>query len=247
MREKEYRLIEKYLLGELSEDEQEAFDKLRLSNPEIEAEYILRKDVNDAIQESDIMSLRLALNEIINTKKQKTRLIKNPFIWSSVAAVFIIVLIIKIVFFNSNTESNVDCFKEYYQTYPPVVNYRNTTTLSEEQESLKIALEKYENSDFNNAELLLKELVNKDSTNTMAKFYLSISFIEQNKFIEAETYLYELTKNNQHLFYEESLWYLVLVYLNNNKTEEAKELLLEIISRNYSYKLQAKKILKSIN
>ena len=219
MREKEYRLIEKYLLGELSEEKRAAFDKLKLSNPDLEAEYILRKNIHEAIQEPDIMTLRFALNEIVNTKKQKSHVIKNPFIWSSVAAVFIIVLIIKIMFLNTHTERYVDYFNKYYQMYPPVVNYRNTEILTEEQECLRIALGNYENSDFNNAELLFKELVNKDSTNTLAKFYLSISMIEQNEFIEAETYLYELSTNNQHLFYEESLWYLALVYLNNNKPQ----------------------------
>lgn len=245
MKRNNFDLTERYLMGDLSAEESAAFEKLMETDTELKAELNLRKEIHEAILESDIMNLRHTMSEIMN-KKQKPVFIKNPFLWSATAAVFILAMIINTLFISSPADRS-DIFKKYYKAYPSVYSSRSSQKQSRDQQCLRIAFEQYDKPDFESAGLLFKEIWFKDSTNNMAKFYLSIALIEQNKMNEAEKYLNELTLNKQHLFYEQSVWYLALVYLNNNKPDEAERLLNKIISENLSNKTRAKQILKSLN
>ena len=75
---------------------------------------------------------------------------------------------------------------------------------------------------------------------------MAISLIEEGEIDEAEEYLIDLTLKQNHLFWEQSNWYLALIYIKEGKTDTAKGLLNKIVDEDMANKSEAKLILRSI-
>jgi len=243
------RLIEKYLLGELQEQEKHEFEKRLHSDEALLHEYELRKKVNDAILEQDVMQLRISMYSLMNGTTSVLGFRTGRFFyWQLAAAVFITFFVIKSFFLNIDKPINQNTlFAEYYQTCPSYKLSRN----GNEQNAINLlfiqAFTDYENKHFAAAEKSFEMISQSDSSEKMAKFYLALTQIELNKLTEAKENLTSLMQNENHLFYEQSTWYLALVYLKENKLNESKQLLNIIISEDFYCSEQARKLLRELN
>ena len=233
----------------MQEKEKHDFEKRLQSDEVLLHEYELRKKVNEAILEQDVMQLRNSINSLMNGKSLVLGFRTGRFFyWQLAAAVFITFFVIKSFFLNTDKPINQNTlFAEYYQTCPSYQLSRN----GNEQNAISLlfiqAFTDYENKRFAAAEKSFEMISQSDSSEIMAKFYLALTQIEQNKLTEAKENLTSLLQNENHLFYEQSTWYLALVYLKEYKLNESKELLNVIISEDYYCAKQARKLLRELN
>ena len=240
-------LIEKYLTGELSVRGQTEFEELVRNDPDMMKEFQLRKEINEAISEDDVMDLRSNLNEIISESKVRI-IVRNPFILSSVAAAVIILVVISgFYLFSNRTVSGTEIFNSYYSTYPTISSFRSSVDQTENEQLLNEAFNSYNDGMFKIASDYFNQALNNDELNTMAKFYLAICEIELENFDKSEQLLNELILNNNHIFWEQTHWYLAFVYLKQKDTENAQNIFKIIIKEDMAHKQESYSIIKSLS
>lgn len=240
--------IEEYLAGELSVKEQTEFEELLRNDNELMKEFLLRKEINEAIFEDDVVDLKNILNEIDISEIKARKLHRNPFVLSSVAAVAIVLIILSgLYLFSNKPMSENEVFNVYYNTYPSVANCRSISTQTDKELIVNKAFSSYDIGDYEtSADYFLQTLENNKS-NSMVQFYLAICDIELGDFYKSEKLLNELIIQNNHIFWEQSHWYLALVYLKQKDTENAKKIFEIIISENMVMKSESKLIMKSLS
>ena len=245
--ENKIELIEAYLDGTLSEREQLEFEENLKKDPELMKEYLLRKNINEAISEVDVLELRNKLNEIGSSENKIKRLCKNPFVFSSAAAAVILLFVISwSVFFSSEDISTGEVFNTYYTKYPVLTCNRSFSNENLKDKILVNGFNAYEKSFYIEAKDYFNQVLIMDNSNKMARFYYSICEIELNNLDNSEKLLKELTYKNNHIFWEQSHWYLALVYLKQEKIDKASEILTFINEEDLANKSESKKILKSL-
>lgn len=243
--ENKFDLIEKYLMNEMSVREQIEFERLLKNDSDLMREYLLRKDINEAVLEDDVMSLRDNLDKIINDKPIKSRFIKNSYIYSAVAAVIIIVIVVYSIYLIPHLgRDEKDVFQTYYSPYTAIMSFRSATDQTEIEKILYDAFNFYDERKYEAASDYFKIVLEKDNTNYMSQFYLSICEIEKNNFKRAEKYLNDLILKNDNILWEQSHWYLALVYIKQNENANAERVLKKIVKENMTQKSEAEIILK---
>ena len=239
-------LIEKFHNGELSNEELEKFKIKLRSNPEFKKDFDLYKEINNAILEDDVIELRNQVNSIqgssINdTQKNRIRkLYSNK--WYLAAAVITIVIIIGtfLISIISDTYSNEELFKKYYEPEDAVLITRSGN--SDSDLDLTKALQQFEQQNYKEAIPLLKKIDN----NVLSRFYLGIAYIETNDFSKAINEFKGVIDHGDNLFIEQSEWYLGLCYLISNEKNKAIKDFRKIIYENSLYKPEAEEILNKI-
>jgi hypothetical protein len=240
-------LLEEYLDDLLSERDRILFEEILRNDPELMKEFQLRKDVNEALQESDIMELRNTLDEISKHSNKTKSIYKNSFFITSAAACVVLIIAFSwICFYSLSNVNNQHLFGDYYSKYPVVNHFRSNTAKSENDLLLNFAFDAYESNDYIKSSEYLRQLVKADENNYMIKFYLAISEMELCNLKESELLLLDLTKTKSHIFYEQSSWYLALLYLKQDDLEKAKEVFEVIIEEEMCKKMEAESIFKSL-
>ncbi len=93
-----------------------------------------------------------------------------------------------------------------------------------EESKLDQALAALEEDQYEQSIDQLSALLQEDSTDLNALFYLGIVHFESGQYQQAIPFL-KATAQSQHLFFEHAAWKLILAYLHDSKIEEAKQLL----------------------
>lgn len=239
--------IERYLDGEMTDDELKWFEKEINGNLSLQQEITLRKKVNEALSENKIIEYRKLLNEAHFEYQTAKNIhpIKKSILKYSLA--FISAVAILFICFNSfilkNTPEKI--FQKYYQTFPATFTLRSINT--GEINTIKDAINEYNKRNFEKSALLFEQLILSNNYESQAlKFYAAISYMEIKNYQKAEKFFTEILENNNNIFKEESMWYLALCYIAQNKSEESKNILKKIVEYNGYYSKYAKKILHKI-
>jgi len=236
--------IEKYLNNELSIREQIEFEEELRKDSELMREFLLRRDINEAVKEKDIIELRHNLEEIgkdFSTRKNTRLILRN----ASIAAVLLILIALaSLNLLLSPGLTSQQIVEKYYKVYPSVNSNRSVDT--EIDKNIFLAFNSYEASKYENASKYFKIVLAENNSNVMSQFYLAMSLIEAKRLKEAEEYLIDLSLKPNHIFWEQSHWYLAMIYIKQSKTEHAIEVLKKIVEQNMTYKQEAKRILRSI-
>ncbi|MFC2151787.1 hypothetical protein ACFLSE_04595 [Bacteroidota bacterium] len=245
--ESKYDLIEKYLMNEMSVRDQVEFEESLRNDPDLMKEFLLRKKVNEAILEDDIINLRNTLNHITKNKSCQLSISKKLYFYSSIAAAIVLLVVVSSIFFKPfGKTNNTEIFHVYYNVYPAIIINRSSSNQTEIENFLYDAFENYNRRDFHTASDYLTMVIKLDNTNYMSQFYLSICEIEKGNYRLAEKYLNELILNGDHIFVEQSYWYLALIYLKQNKISKAENVLNKMIDEDMTQKSDAESILKKL-
>lgn len=247
--EKKFDLIEKYLLHEMSVGEIKKFERLLQEDADLRRELSLRKRIDEAISEDDIMDLRESLNEITSIKNGNSLInfIERRKKVLSIAATIVIIISLSLKFLFPYSQSSDKIFDSYYTTYPALANMRSISNNEQSENFLNRAFEFYENKDFKRASEGFKKVLNMDDRSFIARFYIALCEFEENNLIESEKYFTFLIQNNDHLFWEQSHWYLAMLYLKQDNNEKAKLVFEKIIVEEMVYKTKAKRILRKLD
>ncbi len=247
--ENKFDLIEKYLMNDMSAGEIKKFEKLLLEDADLRKEFSFRRKTNEAILEDDIIELRESLNEITLNKNNNglVNFIESHRKNLAIAATIIILISLSLSFLYPFRQSLDQLFNSYYNTYPALANVRSLENNEESEVLINESFDFYEKYNYKKASELFCEVLILDNNNVVAQFYLALCELENNNFDKSEEYLSGLIQKKDHLFWEQSHWYLAMLYLKQNKKEKAKSVFKKIIDEEMVYKNEAKSILKKLS
>lgn len=241
-------LIERYIDGELEEQELKNFEKLLAANSDVMRDYKLSLDINHSIIEDDVMQLRETLNYMYDSEYKVKRL-SNTFtrrkLFYAAASIALIMAtggLVKNMSFNH--VNTADLFEKYYQPYEVSVTYRSGNT--EVDKVFLKALQKYEEQDFEQAMLLFEQLLELKDKDMAVNLYSGISYMEEEKYQNASRSFSKIIDDKDNLFVEQAKWYLALCYVVTNEAENAKVLLKDLVKDDSYYKKDARKLLREI-
>ena len=201
-------------------------------------------DVNNAILERDVISLRKSLEDIYRNSKEDTgttirKLYQKKWHYAA-ASVTILVLLGSILLTNQKTPQAEDLFNNYYHAETSIMITRSSNI--DIDNDVRTALQFYSNAEYQKAISLFEN----NNDNIISKFYLGLSFIETNEFTKAEESFQAVLNHNDNLFIEQATWYKALCLLKLEENDEAMQLFTNIENSNSLFKDQASEILKSM-
>lgn len=235
--------IEDFIDGLLEEDLLEEFGAELKENTDLMAEVKLREQINHAVGEKDVQTLRASLKDARNSAQEnevksfalpKLDLQSTRFWRNSVAMVIVLVGLIGILNTSLNTVDNT--YNKFYEA-PTWASERSTSSVNDLNEA-KLA---FQNQNFDEA---LNTLDGKDDF--VSDFYRAASYQGLNKYEEAANNYSRVIEHGNNLFIEESEWYRALCYVKMNDKAKATQELLAVIQRKGHYEKDAKALQRKL-
>jgi tetratricopeptide (TPR) repeat protein len=239
--------IERYIAGEMREDERTWFEKELNGNGNLRAELELRRKTDDILRNKDIMNLRNKLSTIEKQKKEAAVAAKelpkrNHYRYAAIVTA--LVLIGSIAVLTGRKSGSDELLGKYYRTYEPMTSQRSGHTVS--NADFTLALEFYNTNDFTNAALFFSKVLEKNPIDMQSVLLYGVSNFEDKKYPEAESSFTTVIDDNNNLFIETARWYLALCYIRTKDDEKAREQLQVIADEGGIYSKNARKILRNI-
>jgi tetratricopeptide (TPR) repeat protein len=243
--------VERYLDGEMGKDELIWFEKELDSNPQLQKELALRRKINVAILEKDVMELRNQLEEICSSPvlqetavRKKTAALRRRLL---IAGSFITIVVVAgffVLFLGNKSYSNEEIYAMYYKPYEASMNFRSADVNINDE--LRTAMQYYENKDFRNALLLFEKILNDDPSRIGLNLYSGISHMEIQEYNDANRDFQKIIDDRYSLYIEQAEWYLGFCYLMTGNTEKASEQFEHIAAQDGYYKDEAIEVLKKM-
>jgi hypothetical protein len=244
------KLIDKYINGEITEDELKLFENELKINPQLKAELELHKKIDDAIINDDLANFNKRMKNIHSDYTSskvvhKTNFIQKNIYYLVAAIIILFIAIASIVYFSNNKKlSNTEIYSMYFKPYE-TINKRSAETITND-DIYKEALRNYDKENYSKAIKLFSQLFEQDDSYMAAYLYAGISLMENNNFHEAEKSFQTIINNNNICYIQQAEWYLGLCYLKADKSKKAKKQFNKIVSRQGFYENKAKEILNKL-
>ncbi len=242
--------IDEYIDSSLDDEAVASFEEELLMNPGLAAELNLNKEINEAIGERDIMSLRDQLQSISRIEresgKEKRGLMmpkRKQIVWYAAASIILLLAISGILKNKSYTDQQI--YTEFYQPYNGIANTSRSASTAED-EMMGEAIHRINEKDYDSALNLLNKILSKDENNYTGNFYSGLSYQGKGEYNNAIQSFTKVITHGDNLFVEQSEWYLGLCYLNNEEREKALRQFRKIAESNGYYQASSEKILKRI-
>lgn len=246
------RFTDRYLDGELKGQEQQWYEDQLLSNPDLAGELELHREVNQAIQETDVIRFRNQLDEIhasIEPEFQQSiarKVIHNKYARIAAASVVILVAI-GMFSYNMLTKpvDNVELFQRYYEAPVLSLTVRSDAAMDN---LFHDAVIHFNNGQFADALTLFEQVVAMDRSNMKAQLATGISQIEVNRTKEAERSFETVIHHKDNLYVDQAEWFLALCYLKTNDLDQAVVQFEKVATNDRSDKQEkARRIVKKLN
>jgi predicted Zn-dependent protease len=232
-----YTLIEQYLAGELTPEQNRAFEDRIKNDPEFAEKVGLYRSLSTNLKsrfsgEEDEQQLRETLSAISKaeiTKKSGKVISLQWYHWAAAASI----ALIAIFWFYTRTPT-LPQYSEYA--------YHGTISLAERgDDSLKHQAEDAFNSArYEQAIHYFNQLLETDPDNTELQLCKGISLLELNRYEEAESTL-QVIRNSATVYQDKAIWYLALSALKQRDYDKCKNRL-DQLSPDSEYHSQAKEI-----
>ncbi|NOQ24527.1 MAG: hypothetical protein GQ564_04120 [Bacteroidales bacterium] len=241
--------IEKYIDGELGNEDLFNFKNLLSNNPDIKRDYNLGLEINKSILEEDVMALRETLDCLYKdnffVKRTSSVFTRTRFLYSVAASIALLIATGGLVQrLNNPITDNQAIYEKYYSPYEVSVSYRSGNT--EIDRLLFNAFERYEEKNYEQALVFFEEVLQSREEDMATNLYSGITYMEEEKYQKARTSFNKIILNNNNMFIEQAKWYLALCYLRTEKNDDAQLILSEIIKEESYYKEMAVWVLKDL-
>ncbi len=232
-------LINAYLEGTLSPEDQQIFENLIAQNPEYKVELEVQRKIKAAITLSERESLRDFISELDTTYvKPKTSLKSWLFSATAACVIFIVGYFLWTTFAMSVGEK---LYVSHYETYP---NFIAPSTRGENPKDLKAeAFLAYDNGNFEQAAAMFERLVTQ-ADGDYALLYLGICQLELGRPEKAIPVLNLVSSTSESK--EIASWYEALGYFKLNMLEKGKIPLEVTAARANPFQMEAQEILKTL-
>ncbi|MFK7922445.1 MAG: anti-sigma factor [Bacteroidia bacterium] len=237
-----YQQIESFLDGNLSTEEQLAFEKQLATDIDLEKEVKLHQALQESFADPKTDAFTAQLKELgiqYSTGPQKNQTIK--WYWMAAAA-SILLFAAWFVFQSLLVNSSQDLFADNYQPYPLSGNLRSDT--QPKFEDYQLGLEAYQAKKYTEALNAFEKDIRPSPP--LIQLLRSICMIEINNAQGAIPILDTLSHNQNHIYQNEAKWYLALAYLATDQPEKSQILLKELSVLRSKVGEQAKNILEEL-
>ncbi len=255
-------LIERFLKGELSEDEKEQMETRMVSDPEFSEKVALERQLFKTFDEEDWSDIENPDKEVeayaelfgaqesktiksaiassaATYKRGKTKTLRKP-VWLYAAAATIILVLSFYFLWPAGIAP-----EELYHTYLDKTELPSLVTRGDSAPDQMKAQAYFENQKYREAVQLFADLIENGGQNGAFYIYLSLAQAELGEFSEALATLDKLIQSDL-LDSEKGYWYKSLVYLKADQPQDAKSLLELIIEKNYYQQLLAESLLDEL-
>jgi hypothetical protein len=243
--------IEGYIYNQLSDEQLSSFEAELAENKDLQAEINLIRNIDLAINESDVMQLRSNIQNIagqIAAEKQTERSFTGKFkarkvVYAAVAASLIIMLSISGLL--SRQASQGELYQKFYTTYPTSGINRSAESMAANR-TLSEGLQKFDNHDYNTAINLFRKVIENDQNNMAGHFYAGASLQETGKYLKAINEYQTVIIDKDNLFVEQANWYIGLCYLQTSDDKKAYSQFKKIAENKGFYQQKAQAILRKM-
>lgn len=240
--------ILKYLDGEVTGEEKQMFEKELMENGSLKQTFNLVKDVNSTIADDNLLSytakLKQTQDKVNKENNSKPKINLTPLRILAVASAIIILVILAFYYSNTLKPSNEKVFAQFYQRYEADIITRSSEPA--DGNDLINAIQLYDKGNYTGAISRFEAIIKNDATNTAARFFIGVSFIETKNYSKAIENLKMVINQNDTVFMEHAEWYLALCYVKTNQTSQAYSILKKIANGRTYYRVMASDILKKI-
>ncbi len=240
--------IEKYIDGELAGKSLDEFLAELGENTDLMTEVNMRRNVNEAIGEKDVLALRdelmKARENAENTEvksiipETKLNLAKNLKKYAAVMVLLLGLSGVLNISFNS-LDKTYDSFYKSPQWSPE-------RSISNEVDYLSEANFYFMNNEFEKALEIYDKALETETEKYAFHFYKGASLQNLNKYEEAIPEFNQVINHANNLFIEEAEWNKALCFIKLGEIDKAKVQLTAIIDKNSFYKKDAKAILRRL-
>lgn len=249
LKDTDYDLMDKYLLGRLDSVEEKNFAQ-RQRDTDFKKELSWRKKMQPVFKKKGRADLKGRLQALEKKQKQDSTVDKKEnrsFLrvigrnWLSLAA-GIAIVVAGMWWLNNQPTNSRDLFAVHYEPYPniiaPIVKSETTVT------NYDLAFQRYEQRQYAEALELFEQLPAEDEAVT---FYQGLALLGQRDWEQASIILKPISENDQHRFYQPAQWYLGLIDIQLGATDKAKALLTEIAKNaEHPFQKKAKNLLEGL-
>lgn len=232
--DKDYDLVEDYIRRRMPEADKKDFEERLRKEKDLQTIFKVNLAVNRAIQEANYKKLVTQISSGYKKRQLKKQLYKG----FSVSAILAFMLSISYLLL-TNDISNNKLFSEYYNAYPVNTTIRGVNSSIQSVKSL------YENNDYNACINLYNSLSTSQKNDSENMFFAGLSLLEQDN-SNAETYLNNVAISRSS-YSTSAKWYLSLLHIKHENTDEARKLLNDLLSTNNFYTEKAKSLLKQLD
>ena len=223
------------------------FEEELNKDPVLREEFELFQSVDKALADTEVIDLRMKLNElhseILETTRVKTKSRYQKLRYASYAATIAIIIGFTLMKLLSVGDAN-RIFEKYYQPYE--VTSINRSGAVEADISILKAMEKYQNRQYREAVLMFEKILDKDPGQMATRFYSGISYMEIEEYKKAGNSFSLVIDHKNNLYIEQAEWFLGFCYLKTEEKEKAIKQFAEIAESNSFYSEKARKILKKL-
>jgi TolA-binding protein len=227
MNEERYILFDQYLLGEMTVEERNSFEKQVSENEEFASEFRTFKEVLAQLdnkfryeQERDAFKENLSVIADKHFNKDEPKVVlMRPWYYAAAASVAIL---FGLFFFDYNQNPS---FNDYNHPGQAHFTERSNTNVN------LIQAEKTFNSRKFKEAIPFFEAVLKNKKTAEIQYYYGVSLLQANQYKKAETVFNEL-KSGSSVYKEKALWNLALLKLKQKDYNGCKEIL-QTISQDY--------------
>lgn len=240
--------IDRYLDGQMSQDELSWFKKEQDQNPDLRRDLEFQQNMRAAILEDEVLQFRQVL-EAAQADYEHNKVIEHPsrgkFSKTFRIVAAIAAILVATGFFAWYTlhggMSNRQLYEMYFKPYKVSMNVRGVA--DDTQAEIRKALSMYENGNYQQALPLFENVLKNSPANFAVNLYTGISLMELQQYSSATESFAKIIEHKNNLYFEQAEWYASLCYLVADQTDKARKQFVKIVERNGYYSDQAKEVL----
>jgi len=242
--------IDGYLTDELDDDTKALFEDELMVNAGLGADLAFHMEVDKAIAEADVISLRTSLHQIAmeerGRKSERLGIVptrRRSLIWYAAASVLVFMVVFTSLI-RHKSYTGQQLYTSYYQPYRVGASVSRSASVS--RNSLNNALLAIDRGEYVAALNLLESSSVKGQDAFTVNFYSGVAYQELGEYNRAIGSFTQVVQHGDNLLVEQSEWYIGLCYLMADERQKALAQFRSIASRNGFYGQESGKILKQL-
>lgn len=226
--------------------ERQWFLKEMDNNEQLKREVGLRKQTDEILKKSDVISLRLKLSHIEKARQERLRtsMIRRSSVLKYAAVFAGAAVISGLLLFSGRKMTSEEIIDRYYLSYEAPSSQRSLSY--EANTDYILGLKYYNAHDYKNAAFQFAKVLEMNPDDMQTHMLSGVSNMEDKKFSEAEKSFTTVIDDNNNLFIESASWYLALCYVKTEEGDKAKEMLVSIRNEGGIFSRDAKKIIRRL-
>lgn len=242
---KKTKMIETYLDGSMSVEEQKKFKALLSEDKDLSADVLFYKEVNEAITDDEVHNFRGNINALAYADKKvvvEKKVLMMKYLKYPVAAT-ILALIGLSLFQILTVKEPTELYKQYYEPYHTDLTTRSAAHTDDKSQ---LSFHLYQEGNYEASFEVLSNYIDQNNDDSAANFYYALNAIELKKYDLAISVFLLLEEQSYSPFSLHAKWYLAMLYLKTDQPGKAKKYLLLLSEDENIYSEKASKIRKKL-